>query len=380
MNNQPIQQLPQLIKQSATYKMTIPSKVEEKIRYLIRKFPSTEWSGILFYNYSGSFDDNSLTITCEDIFPMDLGTTGWTEFTIDEDVAAYIAENMELFNCEMGLVHSHHNMGAFFSSQDIKTLQSEGNDTNCFVSLIVDTRGTYQAAITRKVTTQRKATVETLNNSYEFFGEGTKNLNTDNSINTKEISSTVIEYFMFDIQTERINNPLDYLDTRFVEINTKKAARNTRIDNRTNLIIPPKPLEFSFGNDYDNDKLQTVENEEIENIVENWEPSPEIIHKLLTAMITCSLIISDNCDLKQWITHHMEKMYKKIFKADEQRMLWIEFSVEFTISQYPLDDFPNAEDNIDYLESMIASALLAELERYPSNKYIDEYKEVLLRY
>lgn len=271
-------------------------------------------------------------------------------------------------------------MGAFFSSQDIKTLQSEGNDTNCFVSLIVDTRGTYQAAITRKVTTQRKATVETLNNSYEFFGEGIKNLNTDNNINTKEISSTVIEYFMFDIQTERINNPLDYLDTRFVEINTKKAARNTRMENKTNLIIPPKPLEFSFGNDYDNDKLQTVENEEIENIEVNWEPSPEIIHKLLTAMITCSLIISDNCDLKQWITHHMEKMYKKIFKADVQRMSWIEFSVEFTISQYPLDDFPNAEDNIDYLESMIASALLAELERYPSNKYIDEYKEVLLRY
>ena len=42
--------LPPLIKEPATFKMTIPRCVEEKIRYLLHKFPSTEWSGILFYN------------------------------------------------------------------------------------------------------------------------------------------------------------------------------------------------------------------------------------------------------------------------------------------------------------------------------------------
>ena len=104
-----------LIQGQSIYKMIVPENVEEKIRYLIRKFPSTEWSGILFYTHQGTFEENNLTITCQDIFPMDLGTSGWTEFKMSEDVAAYMAENIELFDCEMGLIHSHHIMGERFA-------------------------------------------------------------------------------------------------------------------------------------------------------------------------------------------------------------------------------------------------------------------------
>lgn len=85
--------------------MNVPQKVEAKIRHLIDKFPHTEWSGILFYTYSGNFEDKSLTITCEDILLMDIGTAGWTDFHMTPDVAAYIAQNPELFTAEIGLVH-----------------------------------------------------------------------------------------------------------------------------------------------------------------------------------------------------------------------------------------------------------------------------------
>ena len=107
--------LPSLVKGDTSYKLIIPEKVEAKIRYLIRKFPHTEWSGVLFYSREGSFQNNDLVLTCEDIFPMDLGTSGWTEFQISADVAKYIAENIELFNCETGLIHSHHTMGKPFA-------------------------------------------------------------------------------------------------------------------------------------------------------------------------------------------------------------------------------------------------------------------------
>ena len=99
------QPLPQLVKGSSTYKLIVPGKVEEKIRYLIKKFPSTEWSGVLFYTHEGSFENNDLVITCQDLFPMDLGTSGWTEFKMTEDVAAYMAEHIELFDCDTALVH-----------------------------------------------------------------------------------------------------------------------------------------------------------------------------------------------------------------------------------------------------------------------------------
>ena len=98
-------QLPPLIKQSSTYKLFVPRKVEEKIRYLIRKFPHTEWSGVLFYRHTGSFEDNDLEIHCEDIYPMDLGSSGFTQFRMDETVAGYIADNIELFDCDVNLIH-----------------------------------------------------------------------------------------------------------------------------------------------------------------------------------------------------------------------------------------------------------------------------------
>jgi len=100
-----IKELPQLKKGSATYKLIVPEKVEEKIRYLLRKFPSTEWSGVLFTKHTGTFENNDLVITCEDLYPMDLGTSGWTEFKMNEDVSAYMAENIELFDCDVALVH-----------------------------------------------------------------------------------------------------------------------------------------------------------------------------------------------------------------------------------------------------------------------------------
>lgn len=100
-----IEQLPKILKMSSTYKLIVPEKVEEKIRYLIRKFPHTEWSGVLFTSHTGTFEDGNLIITCEDLFPMDLGTSGWTEFKMNEDVAAYMADNIELFNYDLGLVH-----------------------------------------------------------------------------------------------------------------------------------------------------------------------------------------------------------------------------------------------------------------------------------
>lgn len=83
----------------------MPEKVEEKIRYLIRKFPHTEWSGVLFYTHEGDFEHGSLVITCQDIFPMDLGSAGFTQFKMTPDVSNYIANNLELFDCDTGLIH-----------------------------------------------------------------------------------------------------------------------------------------------------------------------------------------------------------------------------------------------------------------------------------
>ena len=399
--------------------MKVPRKVEEKIRYLIRKFPSTEWSGVLFYSHTGKFEDGSLEIHCEDIYPMDLGTGTFTDFKMDESVVGYIADNIDLFGCDMGLVHSHHLLGAFISGTDSNTIRAEGNDTNCFVSLVVDTKGTYVAALTRKVKEKKQVTTADMGSSYEFFGEGSVNLaDSQHKTSTVEVvDREVIEYFMLDVEIEHVDNPLAYLDTRFDEI---QEAKKKRIPVTSTTINPPvvkasedgnhspwipnkptpavNPASKAFGNDFDEDysfrewqnkqnkaKEQTLFSEdEMAEMVDTsgWEPDPEVIHQLVCQMITCSLIVSNKIDLKQWITRWMDKKYEELFSLNPSQFdTWMEFIVEFQINQYIDSETPDEVlENMDLYYSKIASAMYNELYPYSDNEYITNYMEVLTRY
>lgn len=382
-----------------TYKLFVPRKVEEKIRYLIRKFPSTEWSGVLFYKHTGNFEDGTLELYCEDIYPMDLGSSTFTDFKMDENVIGYVAENIELFNCETGILHSHHTMGAFFSGTDLDTLRSEGNDTNCFLSLIVDTRGTYVAAITRKVKEKKEITTHYYGKSYEFFGDGEVKIEPPYqapNVGQKYIDVEAIEYFMLDVDVEKVDNPLSYLDKRFDEIEAKKKSNVpdkvlSWMDGTGKTVLTTTPAPKYIGKEYTFDDYLHKKKEpalfteeemgEVKDV--DWEPDENIIHKLVCQMVTCSLIVdADKLDLKQWIVRHMVNKYDKIFGGtDGQFAEWKEFIVEFQINQYDGFDMPDEMfDDYDALQSKIASAMYDKLDTYTTNEYLEQYKGVLTRY
>lgn len=398
--------------------MIVPAKVEAKIRYLLRKFPHTEWSGVLFVKHTGSFENNDLVITCEDLYPMDLGTTGWTEFKMNEDVTSYMAENIELFECDLALCHSHHTLGAFFSGQDTKTLQVEGNDTNCFVSLIVDTKGTYVAAITRKIKEKKEVTTYYFGKSYEFFGDGEIKIEPPYQapdVKQKYIDVEAIEYFMLDVEVEKVENPLSYLDDRFEEIEAKKKAsvpaNSLSTPNSINLglnysrVYDPKKGDttVTYGNDYDKDKdffdwiheerkkkEEAVEQSlfsegEMEEMIDTslWRPDEKIIHYLAAQLLTSSLIVGKDIDLKQWVVKYMEKKYDEIFSGGNSYEFgqWADAYVEFIVNHYSEENVP--EEVLDYFDDYqahIAQALIDELDKYPSNEYIEEYQKILEKY
>ena len=381
----PQKPLPQLIKQSAIYKLYVPEKVEEKIRYLIRKYPHTEWSGVLFYKHSGTFEDNNLKIICEDIYPMDLGTSGWTEFKMNEDVAAYMADNIDLFECETGLVHSHHSLGAFFSGQDTHTLQTEGNDTNCFVSLVVDTKGTYVAAITRKLQLTKKVTIQTSGVSYEFFGEGKKVI--ANGVPSEETTSVeeVIQYFMLDVEREVVDNPLEYLDYRFNEIERKKeAAKPIPVSIKSETPIDQDEEFFTWlrsNKKKEEPKQATLfDDETMDGLIDTskWQPDPTIIHQLAAIMITGALFTAPDLSLAKWISMFMVQRYDETFEDFDEFDRWADSMVEFIVNHYNDPDTPaEVYDDFDTYMAKIAEALVDELKTYPSNKYIEHYKELL---
>ena len=393
---EPQVQLPQLIKKSDTYKLFVPRKVEEKIRYLIRKFPSTEWSGVLFYTHTGTFENNDLEIHCEDIYPMDLGTTGWTEFKMTEEVTAYMAENIELFDCELGLIHSHHSMGAFFSGQDSKMLQQEGNDMNCFVSLVVDTRGTYVAAITRKIQTKSEITVKVLGTSYEFFGDGPVCSNTIAAPQdkTQTVDKEFIEYFMLDVQREVVDNPLAFLDARFDEIQEKKKqaekkpmTTNSLLDDFDfNQYKPKHSSSYLF--DYDTmESLKTSSKEEPfpEEDLDNYSPDDNLIKTSVWKMLLLSLNCNaEGLDMKQWIKRHMKNVYDKIFTDVDAVYTsfeaWCDFIVEFMVEHFVDSSAPEIFDQ-DYYHAIIAESMSAVLRPYSEeNDYIQAYIDRLELY
>ena len=398
--------LPQLIKGSATYKLIVPEKVEEKIRYLLRKFPSTEWSGVLFYTHEGTFEDNSLVVTCQDIYPMDLGTSGWTEFKMNEDVSAYMADNIELFDYDMGLVHSHHTLGAFFSNQDVKMIQQEGNDTNCFVSLVVDTRGQYVAIVTRKIQTKSEVTVKNLGKSYEFFGEGSKEITHNGTETTKVIEKEVIEYFDLEVERHEVPNTLDYLDDRFNEIVKKKGAvkeerfmlspqRQVEVGKEQNFLDFLHNKEPRERDLFGENKLAITkeDKEKLDDIVE-WHPDENKIRTAALHIITCNFILNpEKVDLKQWVARHMIKMYERIFGKYTYQSVELDRCCAFTewkdfIVQWTIDYFEDATapdelfDDGDLYTSKVAEALYNEINQYRGNDnfYIDSYLETIEQY
>lgn len=303
-------------------------------------------------------------------------------------------------------------MGAFFSNTDLSTLRAEGNDTNCFVSLIVDTAGTYVAAITRKAKIRKEITTIDLGSYYEFFGECRKDLNITGDESghvTEEIDTEEIQYFSLDVERHEVQNPLAFLDRRFDEIKARKnppvssspfnthvthgfqdypnKEANTVKDNFYDLSHPWEARKQKVKEPYlwDDATMDSITDEDA--AFANWTPDKSLIHTAVCRMIACSLILNvEKFDLRQWITRHMNNVYDRIFPSAGGTELneWTEFAVSFFV--YHLED-PSAPEGIssEWYFGQIANAMTEELApymdstKYPYIKYyIDELQTIIV--
>ena len=123
--------------------VNIPKKVQDQIKHLCSTIRTIEWSGPLFYSMEGSIEDpKNLVITLEDILPLDIGTSGYTEYRMGPAVSKFMREN-EIFEkgFKMGHIHSHHNMGVFFSGTDQSEIEDNSENHNFYLSIIVNNKG-----------------------------------------------------------------------------------------------------------------------------------------------------------------------------------------------------------------------------------------------
>lgn len=390
-----------LVQKSGTYnyKLIIPAEVERKIRFACQKVWSTEWSGTLFFTHEGSFENNDLVIRCVDIYIMDIGTQAYTEFDMNPDVIAYMCENPELLDCQMGLIHSHNNMSTFFSGTDTATLKEEGMDRNNFVSLIVNNAGTYTAAITRRV--KSKQVKESV--SYEFFGDGEKH-------DTKEYVSSAdeIEWFYLKIEKEGENYSFPDMAARLEEIKQAKAERAEKAKKAQTPVYQGgyKPaIANSYGTKAgpanlvkkEADKPKVVQPTLFDNaddlpFEEGYDiPYGQVsfdkvtLKSLVLQLITGSIIISNDSktDITKW-AKSMPTLYEKRFGKGKVGMdnfkLWAETYAEY-LTWYVTDE-KLEELGFDETEicAICAHDMIEELTKLPENDYIKGYIDALQKY
>lgn len=112
----------------------------DQIEYLCTKIHNDEWSGPLFFNINGDFESGDFSIDVVDIFPMHKGSSAYTEYDVNEVIVEYQMNHPELLQGTYGNIHSHNNMGTFFSGTDNSDLQENARHHNFYLSLIVNNK------------------------------------------------------------------------------------------------------------------------------------------------------------------------------------------------------------------------------------------------
>lgn len=364
-----------LIDRRSMYKLIIPDLVQRKIREWCYHFPTKEWSGTLFYTVEGSFEDNSLVITCKDIYVSDIGSATYTEFDHSADIVTYQAMN-DLLDCYTGLIHSHNQMATFFSGTDRNTLIEEGMDMPHFLSLIVNNVGVYTAKITRRVSLQ------TSKITYPTFGGESK---------SEEVESTINEYleaFPLEIDVQEDTSIRDEVAERIKEIEAEKATvRRTNFPSTKEEDVSsegeeevPSTRKFLLQRTSIQPTLFPAEEMFSSKTDGSWvniEVPQELAQKLLIQLVTGSITagFSDKFDIEKWCSSVMERAFLRRFPDPQDLENWLDHYIEF-LTWYT--NWKEVEDeDSDMIAKAVAAKLLGMCEQLPDNKILDAIKSKL---
>lgn len=82
--------------------LIITKEFNNKVSYLCSKINKEEWSGLLFFNLEGNIGSETIKITPVDIFLMDIGSSAYTEYNVDDDIFNYYEQYPERFGMKYG--------------------------------------------------------------------------------------------------------------------------------------------------------------------------------------------------------------------------------------------------------------------------------------
>lgn len=243
----------------------------------------------------------------------------------------------------------------FFSSTDVSTLQSEGNETIHFVSLIVNNAGEYNAAITRKV----KATFEgDMVEEFESYN-GEVITKTTKTVQQKEM----IMYHSLTVEIEKCDSTVDLYD-RIKELKEKNAK--TRVITSTNTTtVWPTQQKIEFPKDEVEASHFVDDTNDIDDEINLC------ISKLLTGNVNTSILTKEEMSK---LANSMNEVFSKTFHNMKAFSYWADAYVDCmmtTVNQGWPDD--------EYVSSL-SEELIYRLQELGDNPYIKEYINILCNY
>lgn len=383
---------------STKYKLILKESLVDKIEYICRKVPNKEWSGVLFYNVEGSFEDKNLVLIGVDLFVQDIGTAGATEFEHSVDLGGYIVDH-DLIGAQMGLIHSHNTMDTFFSSVDQDTLRTEGSERNHFLSLIVNNAGNYTAKITRKISYTERTL---LSFSYNSFNEAVV---TEKDLPV-ESQETVVEAFLLDIVKEgKVPVSFPEIDKILEDLNKKSSYP-----------VYPKTTYGSYKGSLSTERVsagraniqqtlpfqgaQTGLMKKGTGIINKWEEGdevyiesldsyteqtppyetvhfdPQIVKSIVYKLISGSPFVPVDFNLEEAVKA-MEENCSKVFKNLPSFTSWADGHLEYLITEASDPKVSDLGLSIDIEVALLAKDVSKELEKLPQNKWIEELKDLV---
>lgn len=237
-------------------KIIIPEKIEKYIDYLHKSIGATEWSGILFYKLtSGNINKlKDLQFNIEFIYPMNIGSSTYTEFDYSSEVMNAYDIKEDLIECSSAMVHSHHGMQAFMSQTDTQELLDNCKNFNYYISLVVNFSKEYKC----KIAFPTKAKVS---KEYSIKNNEGKYIKAKSSVEEEIILVGELEIeFEKQVQTEEwIVNRVEELKTQAAE--KAKAKTTTVYSQQGNTFQPTLFNQQQYG----------------ANNVTNWKPSVNVV-------------------------------------------------------------------------------------------------------
>ena len=293
---------------------------------------------------------------------------------------------------------------AFFSSTDINTLKEEGNNTNHFVSLIVNNEGKYVAKITRKIKVLKNIKEKTSYNSFNNKLIEKTNSYTEEKILLEDYDLNIVKEFLYaSIESE--------IENRLSEIRTLKEQEKLKIkspsinfpDKFSQYTIPVLPkfdnyknsskiendskVKKSFNTPINNINMEKYYEEDFQNFnYEELEFDKTAIKNSVLQLITGSIIITkdSNINLEKWVSS-MSTIYEKRFGKGDLGLktfdAWAEVLIEYLSWSTP-DSTLEDTLGLDYSEiaCIFSFHVIKELQKLQINPYIEIFIKHLKRY